>query len=144
MQLITFRPRGQNHKLEVTRPWTHLIKMPGLRGTPQVNVTCTVLYNKHGLLTPRRVRIKSNISLSTSEIKLVDPELTVKWSHLPSTMACSTSTLEFEHIVHIPESKPPARRVLSFDLKASIEKVTTLRDRLIIKGTASMAITYSE
>lgn len=144
MQLITFRPRGQSHKLEVTRPWTHLIKLPGLRGAPEVKVTCTAEHNKYGLVTPRRVRIKSSIALSTGEIKLVNPETPVKWSHLPSTIACSTSTLDFEHIVHIPDSKPPARKVLSSELKASIEKVTTLRDRLIIKGTASIVITYSE
>lgn len=142
MQLITFRPKGQNHRLELSKPWTHLIKMPGLRGTPHVNVACSAKDHKHGLVTPRRIRVKANINLSTAEISLTDPGKTVTWSHLPKSIAQSTSHLDFEHIIHVPEEKPPIRRILSSEFKATVERVTTLRDRLIIKGMANMIINY--
>ncbi|MDP3487739.1 MAG: hypothetical protein Q8S19_07385, partial [Bacillota bacterium] len=126
----------------LSKPWTHLIKMPGLRGAPQVNVVCSAEEHKHGLVTPRRIRVKANINLSTAEISLTEPGKKIVWSHLPASIARSTSHLNFEHIIPVPEGKPPIRRILSSEFKATVERVTTLRDRLIIKGTANIVINY--
>jgi len=142
--LIIFRPKGQSHRLELTRPWTHLIKMPGLRGAPEVKISCTSSEHRHSLITPRRVRVRATINLSTGEISLTEPGKRITWSHLPDTIARSTAHLDFEHIVHVPEGKPPIRKVTGCEFKSRIDKVTTLRDRLIIKGTASITLTYHD
>lgn len=142
--MITYRPKGQQHRLDLSRPWTHLIKLPGLRGTPKINVKCYANESKCLLVTPRRVRIKANINLSTDEINLVESGKSITWRHLPTHIARSTSHLSFEHILHVPETMPSVRKIISSEFRTVIERVTTLRDRLIIKGTANIVITYSD
>lgn len=78
----------------------------------------------------------------TGEISLVEPEQRIRWSHIPDSIARSTSHVAFEHILVIPDENPAARKVTSSEFKASVDRVTTMRDRAIIKGTASMVIHY--
>jgi hypothetical protein len=141
---IIFRPKGLIQKLAIERPWTHLVRMPGLRGNPEVEVTCDGQLLNATLVTPRRIRVRCSITICTAEIQIVSPNERIRWRHLPESLARSTSETSLQGIIHIPDELSPARCLERVGILTSVERVTTMKDRLIVKGRIEFNIEYRE
>ncbi len=148
MPTITHYPnRGPAH-LPEERKWSHLIKLPGVKSGMKIPVKCEMVEYRYQLVTPRRVRVTAQVDISTEEVDVrpgnnkTGPR--VRWKVSPDTIPQASTKLTISHMINVPKDQPAILRIEKFDLSASIEQVTTLRDRVVVKGRFNMNTWYQQ
>lgn len=147
MPTITHYPnRGPLH-LPEERKWSHLIKLPGVKSGMRIPVKCETVEFHYQLITPRRVRVTAQVDISTEQINVRPGSQTgprVRWKVSPDVIPQASTTLSISHIINVPKEQPAISRIEQFSLSPRIEQVTTLRDRVVIKGRLNMDTWYQQ
>jgi hypothetical protein len=141
---VTFYPEQVPHQLQEERKWSYLIKIPGVRSGMRIPVSCRLINCEYRLITPRRVRIQAEIDLSTHELQLQQPEgPKVRWKGRLDSIPAASAVVTISHILTIGKDKPGILRLEDFQAEARVEQTTTMRDRLVVKGSLAMRGNYT-
>lgn len=142
---VTHYPDDSPRSLPEERKWSHLIKLPGVKSGMKIPVSCRLVACRHQLITPRRVRVSADIDLSTQEVKVAQAEgPQVRWRLSPESIDPASAVINISHVINIPQEQPAILRIEDFLANARIEQVTTLRDRLVVKGSLLMQTRYRQ
>jgi hypothetical protein len=142
---VTYYPDDSPHSLPEERKWSHLLKLPGVKSGMQIPVSCRLQNCQHQLVTPRRVRVSVEIDLSTQEVQLAQNDgPKVRWKVNPEVIPAASAVVSINHIIHIPKDQPAILRIEGFLANARIEQITTMRGRLVVKGTLLMQTKYKK
>lgn len=140
---VTYYPENTPHDLPDQRMWSHLIKLPGVKSGMKIPVSCRLIACHHQLVTPRRVRVNADIDLSTQEVRVAETTgPRVHWKSNPETIPAATAVISISHIINVPKDQPAILRIEDFLANIRIEQITTLRDRLVVKGSLLMQTKY--
>jgi len=147
MPTITHYSNQEPWHLPEERIWSHLIKLPGVKSGMKMPVKCQIVDYDYQLVTPRRVRVTAQVDISTEQVSLRSRDTTgpqVRWKANPDTIPRSSATLAISHIIIVPTDQPAILRIEQVALSVSVEQITTLRDRLVVKGRLNMDTKYQQ
>lgn len=141
---VTYYPDQGPHNWRDERKWSHLIKLPGVKAGMKIPVSCRLMTCRQQLVTPRRVRVTAEIDLTSQEVRVAQsagPQ--IRWRSNPEHIPAASATVTVDHLINIPKDHPAALRILTFEPVARVEQITTLRDRLVVKGCLFLQLGYA-
>lgn len=132
--------------IKLRRPFSHVIRIDGLKSGLEIPVECAVMQLEYRLLTPRRLKILAGLKIVNGEIELQNgltiDGIRIYWKNKPRTLPENRIVLQLEHVFEIPQQYPAARRIISANPSVTVQQATTLTNRLVVKGELYLAITY--
>lgn len=141
---VTYYPDQGPHSWREERKWSHLIKLPGVKTGMKIPISCRLTACRHQLVTPRRIRITAEIDLSTQEVRVAQSDgPQIRWKASPECIPAASAIVTVHHLVNIPKDHPPALRISTFEPVARVEQITTMRDRLMVKGSLLLQLGYA-
>lgn len=140
---VTYYPGQGPHSWRDERKWSHLIRLPGVKSGMKIPVACRLSACRHQLVTPRRIRITAEIDLSSQEVRVAQAEgPQIRWRTSPEQIPAASATVTVHHLINIPKDHPAALRITDFLPTARVELITTMRDRLVVKGNLLLQLAY--
>lgn len=141
---VTYYPDQGPKSWQDERKWSHLIKLPGVKSGMKIPLSCQVKVCQHQLVTPRRIRVTAEIDLSSQEVRVAQAEgPQIRWRSSPEQIPAASVVVTVHHLINIPKEQPAILRLESLQSNTRIEQITTMRDRLVVKGNLVMRLQYA-
>lgn len=135
-----------NETLELKRPFSHVIRIDGLKSGLNIPVECAVMQLDYRLITPRRLKLMAGLRFTSGEVELYNyptvEGVRIYWKNKPRVLPPQQVLLRIDHIFKLPQDRPAARQITSVTPSIVIHQAGTLTNRLVINGELRLQIAY--
>ncbi|MFZ5634624.1 MAG: SPOCS domain-containing protein [Bacillota bacterium] len=151
---VAFEPAQSVHHMHGQIDFTTFVDVPGALPGMTVDVDITVedvnVTRRTG--HPRDFDVAAVLEVSARVSDVMDIDVVTQ---CPSGCTCETEEITVDHLIgsnkrqvmisdefDVPEEKPPVEKILDTDVKVEITSTKVLKNKVIVDGTATVALMY--